>query len=43
MAILMGEEIQKRGLRDRIALRKVIMGSERSSDAMRSKMKDSWG
>ncbi len=43
MAILMGEEIQKRGLRDRIALRKVIMGSERSSDAMRSKMKDLLG
>jgi phenylacetate-CoA ligase len=43
MAILMGEEIQKRSLRDRIALRKVIMGSERSSDAMRSKMKDLLG
>jgi len=43
MAILMGEEIQKRGLRDRIALKKVIMGSERSSDAMRSKMKELLG
>lgn len=40
MAILMGEEIQKRGLRDRIALNKIIMGSERSSDAMRGKMKE---
>ena len=43
MAILMGEEIQKRDLRDRIALKKVIMGSERSSDAMRSKMKELLG
>jgi phenylacetate-CoA ligase len=43
MAILMGEEVQKRGLRDRIALKKVIMGSERSSDAMRNKMKELLG
>lgn len=43
MAILMGEEVQKRGLRDRIALKKVIMGSERSSDAMRTKMKELLG
>ncbi len=43
MAILMGEEIQKRGLRNRIALKKVIMGSERSSDAMRTKMKELLG
>ena len=43
MAILMGEEVQKRGLRDQIALKKVIMGSERSSDAMRTKMKDLLG
>src|SRR4030043_1994560 len=39
MAILMGEEVQKRGLRNRIALKKVIMGAERSSDAMRVRMK----
>jgi phenylacetate-CoA ligase len=43
MAILMGEEVQKRGLRDKIALKKVIMGSERSSDAMRIKMKELLG
>jgi phenylacetate-CoA ligase len=43
MAILMGEEVQKRGLRDKIALKKVIMGSERSSDAMRTKMKELLG
>jgi phenylacetate-CoA ligase len=39
MAILMGEEVQKRGLKDKIALKKVIMGAERSSDAMRNRMK----
>ncbi|OGP70045.1 MAG: phenylacetate--CoA ligase [Deltaproteobacteria bacterium RBG_13_47_9] len=43
MAILMGEEIQKKNLRGRIALKKVIMGSERSSDAMRAKMKELLG
>jgi phenylacetate-CoA ligase len=43
MAILMGEEIQKRGLRNRTGLKKVIMGSERSSDAMRTKMKELLG
>jgi phenylacetate-CoA ligase len=43
MAILMGEEVQKRGLRDKIALKKVIMGSERSSDAQRKKMKELLG
>jgi phenylacetate-CoA ligase len=43
MAILMGEEIEKRGIRNKIALKKIIMGSERSSDAMRRKMKESLG
>ncbi len=43
MAILMGEEVQRRGLRNRIALKKVIMGSERSSEAMRAKMKELLG
>ena len=43
MAILMGEEIEKRGIKDKIALKKIIMGSERSSDAMRRKMKESLG
>ncbi|MEW6376948.1 MAG: phenylacetate--CoA ligase [Thermodesulfobacteriota bacterium] len=40
MTILMGEEVQKRGLIDRINLKKAIMGSERSSEAMRNKMKE---
>ncbi len=43
MALLMGEEIEKRGLKDKIALKKVIMGSERSSDAMRIRMKELLG
>ncbi len=43
MALLMGEEVQKRGLREKIALKKVIMGSERSSDAMRLRMKELLG
>ena len=40
MALLMGEEVQKRGLKERIALKRVIMGSERSSDAQRNRMKE---
>ncbi|MBM4306101.1 MAG: phenylacetate--CoA ligase, partial [Deltaproteobacteria bacterium] len=43
MALLMGEEVEKRGLKGKIALKKVIMGSERSSDAMRSRMKELLG
>jgi len=43
MGILMAEEIEKRGLRDKIALKKLIMGSERSSDAQRKKMKELLG
>ena len=43
MALLLAEQVRERGLRDRIKLRKVIMGSERSSDAMIQKMKDLLG
>ena len=43
MGILMAEEIEKRGLRNKIALDKLIMGSERSSDAQRKKMKELLG
>ena len=39
MGLLMAEEIERRGLRDRINLRKIIYGSERSSDAMRDRIK----
>jgi len=43
MGILMAEEVERRGLRNRIALKKLIMGSERSSDAQRKKMKELLG
>lgn len=43
MALLMAEEIEKRGLRDKIALRKLIYGSERSSEAMRKRIKELMG
>ena len=43
MALLMGEEIEKRNLKGKIALKKVIMGSERSSEAMRTRMKELLG
>jgi phenylacetate-CoA ligase len=39
MGLLMAEEIERRGLRDRISLQKIIYGSERSSDAMRERIK----
>jgi phenylacetate-CoA ligase len=39
MGLLMAEEIERRGLRDRIRLRRMIFGSERSSDAMRARIK----
>ncbi len=43
MALLMGEEVQKRNLRRRIGLKKVIMGAERSSHAQRNRMKELLG
>lgn len=43
MGLLMAEEVNKRGIRDRIALKKMIFGSERSSDAMRSRIRDLLG
>jgi phenylacetate-CoA ligase len=39
MGLLMAEEIERRGLRDRINLKKIIYGSERSSDAMRDRIR----
>jgi phenylacetate-CoA ligase len=39
MGLLVAEEIERRGLRDRIRLEKIIYGSERSSDAMRARIK----
>ena len=43
MGLLMAEEIKRRGLKDKIALKKMIFGSERSSNAMRKHIKDLLG
>ena len=43
IGLLMAEEIKKRGLKDKIALKKMIFGSERSSDAMRRRIKNLLG
>jgi phenylacetate-CoA ligase len=39
MALLMAEEIERRKLKDKIALKKMIFGSERSSHSMRQRIK----
>jgi phenylacetate-CoA ligase len=39
MGLLMAEEVEKRNMRDRINLSKVIFGSERSSEAMRKRIR----
>jgi phenylacetate-CoA ligase len=43
MGLLLAEEVQMRGIRDRLALRKVILGAERTSDAMIQTIKDLLG
>jgi phenylacetate-CoA ligase len=43
MALLMAEEVNKRGIKDKINLKKIILGSERCSSAMRLKIKDLLG
>ena len=43
MGLLMAEEVQKRGLKDKINVKKVIFGAERSNDAMRETIKDLLG
>jgi len=43
MSLLMAEEIERRGMKDRIALRKWILGSERSSETMRRRVQDLTG
>jgi phenylacetate-CoA ligase len=40
MGLLMAEEIDRRHLRGKIALQKMIFGSERSSDAMRARISE---
>lgn len=41
MGLLMAEEVHRRGIKDQIRLRKMIFGSERSSEAMRNRIKES--
>ena len=43
MGLLLAEEVERRGLRDKISLKRMIYGSERSSDAMRNRIKDLLG
>ncbi len=40
MGLLMAEEVKKRGLQDKISLKKVIFGAERHSDAMRRNIQE---
>jgi phenylacetate-CoA ligase len=43
MALLLGEEVNTRDIKDKINLKKLIFGSERSSDAMRQRFKELLG
>ncbi len=43
MGLLLAEEVHSRGIRDRIHLRKVILGAERTSDAMIATIKELLG
>jgi phenylacetate-CoA ligase len=43
MALLMAEEVHKRGLRNQINLKKAIFGSERVSEAMRNRIQELLG
>ena len=43
MALLMAEEVNKRGIREKINLKKIILGSERTSDAMIRRIKELTG
>ena len=42
-ALMLGEEVTKRGLRDKISLKKGVIGSERWSDAMRARIQEELG
>ena len=42
-ALLLAEEIEKRGIRDKLALRKGVIGSERWGEKMRSRIKNELG
>lgn len=40
MALLLAEEAEKHGILDRLKIKKIIMGAERSSDIMRAKIQE---
>jgi phenylacetate-CoA ligase len=43
MGLLMAEEVHRRGIRDKIALKKMIFGSERTSESMRQRIRQLLG
>ena len=43
MALLLGEEIKRRGIKEKIAIKRIIQGSERCSDAMRRAILEHFG
>ncbi|KAB0666456.1 phenylacetate--CoA ligase [Oryzomonas japonica] len=43
MGLLLAEEVQRKGLKDKLNLRKIILGAERSSSAMLDTMRDCLG
>ena len=43
MGLLLAEEVRRRGIKDKIKLKKMIFGSERSSQAMRDRIRDLLG
>ncbi len=43
MALLLAEEVHRRGLKDKLNLKKMILGSERSSEAMRARIRELLG
>jgi phenylacetate-CoA ligase len=43
MGLLLAEEVERRGLCDKLNLKKMIYGSERSSDSMRTRIKELLG
>lgn len=42
-ALLLGEEVQKRGLKDKLSLKKGVIGSERWGEKMRARIKEQLG
>lgn len=43
MALLMAEQVEQRGIRDKVKIRKVILGSERHSEAMDQRIAELFG